>query len=55
MIRTDGRPTVAMRESEPLPGQMTVEDCIEQAENERKQDEWEREMREGAPIFGGYN
>ena len=53
MIRTDGRPTIAMRESDPLPGQMTVEECIEQARRERIE-QWEREQAEAEPIHGGF-
>lgn len=49
MIRTDGRPTIAMRESEPLPGQMTVEECIELAEAEKK--DWPP----AEPLYGGHN
>lgn len=53
MIRTDGRPTIAMRESEPLPGQMTVEECIELAKREQAQDAWP--TPESEPLYGGHN
>lgn len=48
MIRTDGRPTIAWAPH--IPGQMTVEECIEEAKAE-EQKEWPP----ADPEFGGHN
>lgn len=52
MIRTDGRPTIAMRESEPIPGQMTLEEAIKQAEQDEPMS-WD-EIEAAQPCYGGF-
>jgi hypothetical protein len=63
MIHTDGRPTIA--NAVPVPGQMTVDECIEEAAAKPSCEElWDqvdhgvRRLREeldpAEPIYGGY-
>lgn len=53
MIRTDGRPTIAMRESEPLPRQMTLEECIALAEKDAPA-ECAELIEAAEPLHGGF-
>jgi hypothetical protein len=55
MIRTDGRPTIAMRESDPIPGQLTICDELARLEDDfQGQPMTWSEIDEAEPVYGGF-